>query len=84
MSKAILTLLLLVQLAVATLAQGNIVLKGGVEDPAGAAIPEVLISVIGKGKSFIVVTNENGEYLDALACTECGEVRFVVDFETDV
>jgi hypothetical protein len=37
-------------------------------------------------KELMIIFTDNGEerYLDALACTECGEVRFVVDFETDV
>ena len=35
-------------------------------------------------KELMIIFTDNGEerYLDALACTECGEVRFVVDFET--
>jgi len=37
-------------------------------------------------KELMIIFTDDGEerYLDALACTECGEVRFVVDFETDV
>ena len=35
---------------------------------------------------LMIIFTDDGEerYLDAFACTECGEVRFVVDFETDV
>lgn len=34
---------------------------------------------------MIIFTDDGAErYLDALACTDCGEVRFVVDFGTDV
>jgi hypothetical protein len=34
---------------------------------------------------MILFTDDGSErYLDALACAECGEVRLVVDFETDV
>jgi hypothetical protein len=35
-------------------------------------------------KELMIIFTDNGEerYLDALACTECGEVRFVVDFKT--
>jgi hypothetical protein len=35
-------------------------------------------------KELMIIFTDNGEerYLDALACTECGEVRFAVDFET--
>ena len=35
---------------------------------------------------LMIIFTDNGEerYLDALACTECGEVRLVVDLETDV
>ena len=34
-------------------------------------------------KELMIIFTDNGEerYLDALACMECGEVRFVVDFE---
>jgi hypothetical protein len=37
-------------------------------------------------KELMIIFTDDGEerYLDALACTECGEVRFIVDFETDV
>ena len=37
-------------------------------------------------KELMIIFTDDGEerYLDALACTECGEVRFVVDLETDV
>jgi len=37
-------------------------------------------------KELMIIFTDDGEerYLDAFACTECGEVRFVVDFETDV
>ena len=37
-------------------------------------------------EELMIVFTDDGEerYLDAFACTECGEVRFVVDFETDV
>ena len=37
-------------------------------------------------KELMIMFTDDGEerYLDAFACTECGEVRFVVDFETDV
>jgi hypothetical protein len=34
-------------------------------------------------KELMIIFTDDGEerYLDALACMECGEVRFVVDFE---
>jgi hypothetical protein len=37
-------------------------------------------------KELMIIFTDDGEerYLDALACIECGEVRFVVDFETEV
>ena len=42
--------------------------------------------LLSTGKELMITFTDDGEerYLDALACTECGEVRFVVDFRTDV
>jgi hypothetical protein len=62
MSKSLLTLLLISQLLVAVWAQSDVVLRGRVEDPAGAAIPKVQISVTGQRGSFTAVSDENGEY----------------------
>ncbi|HEU4391759.1 MAG TPA: hypothetical protein VFV34_28495 [Blastocatellia bacterium] len=41
--------------------------------------------LLSTGKELMITFTDNGEerYLDALACTKCGEVRFVVDFETE-
>lgn len=61
-SKVLLLLLLSLQLAATSLAQSNVVLKGKVEDPAGAAIPKVQISLVGKAGSFTAMSDENGEY----------------------
>ena len=37
-------------------------------------------------QELMIIFTDDGEerYLDAFACTECGEVRFVLDFETNV
>jgi hypothetical protein len=61
-SKSMLMLLLVSQLFVAVWAQSDVVLRGRIEDPAGAAIPKVQISVTGKRGSFTAVSDENGEY----------------------
>src|SRR5262245_28123166 len=39
-----------------------------------------------RGKEVLITFSDNTEerYVAALVCTECGEVRFVVDFQTDV
>jgi hypothetical protein len=62
LSKVLLPLLLSFQLTAAALSQHNIMLKGRVEDPAGAAIPKVQISVIGKAGSLTAMSDENGDY----------------------
>ena len=42
--------------------------------------------LISAEKELMIMFIDDGEerYLDALVCTECGEMRIVVDFETDV
>lgn len=62
MSKSVLMLVLMSQMPVTAPAQGKVVLKGRVEDPAGAAIPKVQISVAGRGGAFTAVSDKNGEY----------------------
>jgi hypothetical protein len=43
------------------------------------------LGLLSMEKELMIIFTDDGEerYLDALACTECGEVRFVVDFETE-